>query len=70
MYRVWFRVSGAGLSNPKPAPEISGVTRTRTRTQSTRFHPLTRVRVGPAGLDLAAIPIAKGLVSNFKDEIG
>jgi hypothetical protein len=26
--------------------------------------------VGPAGLDLAAIPIAKGLVSNFKDEIG
>jgi hypothetical protein len=31
-------VSDAGLSNPKPAPEISGVT--RTQTQSTRVSPV------------------------------
>jgi hypothetical protein len=33
-------VSGAGLSNPKPAPEISGVIQTRSQTQSTRVSPV------------------------------
>jgi hypothetical protein len=47
-------VSGADLSDLKPTPEISGVTRTPV---SPGFHPLTRVRVGLMGLGLLVIRI-------------